>query len=403
MTKKLYLEDPYLLSCSSEVIGQTQVNGKPGIILNQTVFYPTSGGQPHDSGTINDVAVVDVFEDENKQIVHLLEKPISAPEVEATIDWERRFDHMQQHTGQHILSQAFVKAWNADTLSFHLGEKSATIDVNRTGLTLEIISTVEQLASRIIFENRKVIGHLIGKDELKQFPVRGLPTVDENIRILEIKDYDYSPCGGTHCAKTGEIGLVKIRRHENYKGGTRIHFVCGFRAVKDYQKKAAILKQLSSAMSAAEADLFQNITKMKEDLKALTGERDHLNKRLLNYEADSLFSEGKKHTDIRLLKKIFNDRHQKEIKLLAKKIVEKSDDTVILFGIKTEGNAQLLFQRSEKLAFNMGELMGAACTVINGRGGGRRRQAQGGGSDVEKLEDALQHAEDMIFKMINSE
>jgi alanyl-tRNA synthetase len=402
MTKKLYLEDPYLLSCSSEVIGQTQIDRKPGIILDQTVFYPASGGQPHDTGTINNVAVVDVFEGENRQIVHLLEKPIGALEVEATINWERRFDHMQQHTGQHLLSQAFVKAWDADTLSFHLGEQSATIDLNQSGLSIETITTVEEFANRIIFENRAVISHMVGKNELKQFPVRGLPTVEENIRILEIKDYDYSPCGGTHCSKTGEIGIVKIRRHENYKGGTRIHFVCGFRALKDFQKKAEILKHLCTTMSCAEADLSQNISKMKDDLKALTGERDNLNKRLLNYEADSLFSQGKKHANIRLIKKIFNDRHQKEIKLLAKKIVEKSDDTVILFGIKTEGNAQLLFQRSEELTFNMGELMGAACTVINRRGGGRPQQAQGGGSDVEKLEDALQGAEGMLFKMINS-
>ncbi len=154
-------------------------------------------------------------------------------------------------------------------------------------------------------------------------------------------------------------------------------------------------------MSAAEADLFQNITKMKDDLKTLTGERDHLNKRLLNYEAESLFSEGKKHADIRLIKKIFNNRHQKEIKLLAKKIVDKYPNIVILFGIKAAGKAQLLFHRSEELAFDMGQLMKTACAVINGRGGGRPQQAQGGGSDVEKLEDALQGAEDMLFKMIN--
>jgi alanyl-tRNA synthetase len=333
MTKKLYLEDPYLLSCSSEVIGQTQINGKPGIILNQTVFYPASGGQPHDTGTINNVAVVDVFENENRQIVHLLEKSISAPEVEVTINWERRFDHMQQHTGQHILSQAFLKTWGADTLSFHLGEKSASIDLNQSGLTAETIATVELLANRIIFENRAVIGHMVGQNELKQLPVRGVPSVEENIRILEIKDYDYSPCGGTHCSITGEIGIVKISRYENYKGGMRVHFVCGFRALKNFQEKAEILKNLSNAMSCAESDLPQNITRMKNALKALAGERDDLNKRLLNDEADALFSQGKQHADFRLIKKIFNDRHQKEIKLLAKKIVEKSDNTVILFGI----------------------------------------------------------------------
>lgn len=398
MTKKLYLENPYLLSCSSDVIGQTQVDGRPGIILDQTVFYPASGGQPHDTGTINDVIVIDVIEDDNKQIVHLLEKPINAPEADATINWERRFDHMQQHTGQHILSQAFVKTCNADTLSFHLGENSATIDLNQSGLTIETITTVEQLANRIIFENREVIGHVVGKSELKQFPVRGVPSVEENIRILEIKDYDYSPCGGTHCAGTGEIGIVKISRYENYKGGTRIHFLCGVRALKEFQKKTELLKKLSKDMSCAETDLPQSIAKMKDDLKALTGERDDLVKRLLNYEADALYSEGKSQKKIHLIKGVFKDRHHREVKLLAKKILERYSDTVILFGIKSAGKAQLLFQRSDGLTFNMGELMETACSVINGRGGGRPQQAQGGGSDVGKLEDALQGAENTIFK-----
>jgi alanyl-tRNA synthetase len=402
MTKKLYLEDPYLLSCTSEVVGRTRIDGKQGIILDRTVFYPTSGGQPHDTGRINDVPVVDVFEDENKQIVHLLEKQVNASEVETIIDWERRFDHMQQHTGQHILSQAFVKSCNADTLSFHMGEKSATIDLNRSGLTLENINKVERLANRIIYENREVIGHMVGKNELNQFPVRGVTNVEEDIRILEIRDYDYSPCGGTHCSRTGEIGIIKISRCENYKSGKRVHFVCGSRALKDFQEKAGILRILSQALSCARSDLPQNITKLKDDLKALMRERNDLNKRSLNYEADSLFSQAKQQAGIFLIKKIFKDRHQKDIKLLANKIMEKSDNTIILFGIKAEGKAQLLFQCSEGLAFDMGKLMKTACAVINGIGGGRPRQAQGGGPDGEKLADAIQNAEDAILEMITS-
>jgi alanyl-tRNA synthetase len=127
---------------------------------------------------------------------------------------------------------------------------------------------------------------VVSKSQMNRFPIRKPPTVDDHIRILEIKDFDYSPCGGTHCSKSGEIGILKIRRHENYKGGTRIHFVCGFRALKDYQEKTELLKQLSRTLSTAEADLAQHITKLKEDLKTLTGERNDLNKKLLDYEAD---------------------------------------------------------------------------------------------------------------------
>ncbi len=400
MTKKLYLQNAYFKSCKSNVLKLTEVNGKPGAILDQTIFYPTSGGQPHDTGTINNVAVIDVFEDENRQIVHLLEKPIAGDQAACEIDWQRRFDHMQQHTGQHILSQALLKACNGDTLSFHLGDRGATIDIDQPGLSSEIITAVEQLANRTVFENRDVTGRVVAKDEIHEYPVRKLPTVEENIRILEIKDFDYSPCGGTHCAKTGEIGLIKIRRYENYKGGTRIHFVCGHRALEDYQGKAEILKQLSNTMSTAEADLPQNIAKMKDTLKILTGERDSLGKKLLEYEADSHYSESKKHTNIHLIKKIFKARHQKEIKLLAKKIVDKFPGTVVLFGIRSKGNAQLLFQCSENLDCDMGKLMKSACAIINGRGGGRPHQAQGGGPETDKLEDALQIAKDELFEMI---
>jgi alanyl-tRNA synthetase len=400
MTKKLYLDDPYLKSCTSEVVKQTQVHSKPGIILNQTVFYPTSGGQPHDTGWINGVEVIDVLEDQNQQIIHLLEKPVMGSQVTCEINWDRRFDHMQQHSGQHILSQVLLRTSHTNTISFHLGEQSLTIDIDQSGLTPETIFSAEQFANRIIFENRDIIDHMVSKSQINQFPIRKPPTVDDHIRILEIKDFDYSPCGGTHCSKSGEIGILKIRRYENYKGGTRIHFACGFRALKDYQEKTGLLKQISKSLSTAEADLAQNITKLKEDLKTLTGERNDLNKKLLDYEADWLFSEGKQQANIRLVKKIFKNRQLKEIKLLARKIVEKSPDTVILFGIKTHGNAQLLFQCTQELACDMVQLMETACSVIKGRGGGRPQQAQGGGPAVEKLEEALQGAEDMLFNMI---
>jgi alanyl-tRNA synthetase len=397
---KLYLDDAYLKQCFSEVIKQTQIHSKPGVILNQTVFYPTSGGQPHDTGTINGVKVIDVLEDKNGQIIHLLERPLKGSQVKCEITWERRFDHMQQHSGQHILSQALMTTIGADTISFHLGEQSSTIDIDQIGLTPETFFNVERLANRVIFENRDIIGHVANKSQIHRFPIRKLPTVEDHIRILEIKDFDYSPCGGTHCSKTGEIGILKISRHENYKGGTRLHFVCGFRALRDYQEKSEILTQLSRAMSTAEVDLPQNIIKLKWDLKALTRERNNLNKKLLEYEARSLLPKGKKQAGIHLIKKIFNNRHPNEIKLLAKKLVEYSPHTIILFGIKSKGNAQLFFQCTEEIAINMGQLMETACSLINGRGGGRPQQAHGGGPAVEKLEDALQSAEDMLLKMI---
>jgi alanyl-tRNA synthetase len=396
MTQKLYLDDPYLQNVTSTVIENTAVSGKPGIILNQTVFYPTSGGQPHDTGTINNIAVVDVFEDESQRIVHLLESPVNDFQVNGKINWQRRFDHMQQHTGQHILSQAFMKTCNADTISFHLGEKSSTVDLNQAGFSSETMTSVENLANQIIYENRKVIGHGVSENDLKQFPVRKLPTVEKNIRIIEIKDFDYSPCGGTHCSRTGEIGILKIRRFEHYKGGTRIHFVCGLRALKDYQQKTEVFKQLSKSMSSSQTDLYKNIQKSQEDLKLLRREHDLLKKQLLDYEAQALFAEHEVIGEICIIKKIYEDRNPKELKILAKKILDTFPKIVILFGTKAEGKAAMLFSRSEELSFNMGQLMETACAVVNGRGGGRPQHAQGGGPEVENLGNALQCAKDTL-------
>ena len=397
MTRKLYHENSYQQTFSSVVVEPTEFDGKPAIILEQTAFYPTSGGQPHDTGTLNNIAVVDVVEDDRHQLIHILKKPLNEFSVEGMINWKRRFDHMQQHTGQHLLSQVFIKMCDAETVSFHLGEESSTIDVNASGLSAETLASVEDFANQVIHENREVLAHVVTKDELHRFPVRKLPTVEENIRIIEIKDFDYSPCGGTHCARTGEIGMIKIRRLENYKGGTRIHFVCGWRALRDYQQKTDVLRQLSEAMSSGEAELPQNLEKLQEEAKTLRREVNYQTQQLLEFEAQALLSEREQVGEFSLLQKMFQDRNPKDLKVLATKILESSPDTVLLFGGTLEGKASLLFQCSENLPLNMGQLMKNACAVISGRGGGRPQQAQGGGTEVEKLEEALQRARDAIL------
>ncbi len=392
MTHKLYLDNPYLRRFTSTVSHIIETGKKPGIVLDKTLFYPSSGGQPHDTGTINDIPVIDVFEDENRQIVHLLAKPVAGNRAAGRINWQRRFDHMQQHTGQHLLSQAFLMAANAQTLSFHMGHQSATLDLNQGGFSIDTIAAVEDIANRIIYENRPVVVRIIGKNELDQYPVRKPPAVDDNIRIVEIKDFDFSACGGTHCSQTGEIGIVKIRRFENYKGGTRIHFLCGLRAFKDYQEKSNIIRQIGEYLSAGETDLYNNIKKNREELKSLRRENSNLNKRYLNYEAQALFAERQEIDAVNIIVKIFEDRHPQELKTLARKILENFPDTVVLFGAKAEGKAFLFFIGSEAVAVDMGKLMRDACAVINGHGGGRPQQAQGGGPDADKLETALQGA-----------
>ncbi len=397
MTRKLYHHNQYQRTFSSVVVEAREIDGKFGVILEQTAFYPTSGGQPHDTGTLNGVPVIDVIEDDQQQIIHLLAQPLRTGSVEGQINWERRFDHIQQHTGQHLLSQAFMQTCNAETVSFHLGEESSTIDLNVPGIEPETLIAVEGLANRIIYENRDVLAHVVTKDELERFPVRKPPTVDENIRILEIKDFDYSPCGGTHCSKTGEIGVIKITKAENYKGGLRIHFLCGARALRDYQQKTIVVKQLSEIMSSGEADLPANVEKLQEDAKNLRREYHHLTQQLLEYEANTLAAERERCGEIWVLTRLFEDRNPKDLKILAAKILEQSPETVVLFGATFEGKATLIFQRSPELSLHIGQLMQTACHIINGRGGGQPQQAQGGGTDTSKLEEALRHAKESLI------
>jgi alanyl-tRNA synthetase len=275
---------------------------------------------------------------------------------------------MQQHTGQHLLSQAFMRAGNAETTSFHMGDDSATLDLDQAGITLETVTAVEDLANQIIYENRPVLGRIIEKNELDQYPVRKPPAVDDNIRIVEIKDFDYAPCGGTHCANTGEIGIVKIRRFESYKGGTRIHFLCGLRALKDYQGKSNIIRKIGAYLSAGETDLYKNIKKSRDELKSLRRKNSNLNKRYLHYEAQAVFSERKEIGTANIIVKKFEDRHPKELKILTQNILEISRNTVVLFGAKTQGKATLFFLRSEEVAGDMGKIMQEVCAVIDGHG-----------------------------------
>ena len=397
MTHKVYLENQYLREFSSTVRQIVEAGERTGVILTQTLFYPSSGGQPHDIGTLNDIPVLDVYQDASQQVVHLLAEPLAGNRVEGRINWARRFDHMQQHTGQHLLSQAFMRAGNAETTSFHMGDDSATLDLDQAGISLETITAVEDHANQIIYENRPVIGRIVEKNELDQYPVRKPPAVDDNIRIVEIKDFDYAPCGGTHCANTGEIGIVKIRRFESYKGGTRIHFLCGLRALKDYQEKSNIIRKIGAYLSAGETDLYKNIKKSRDELKSLRRKNSNLNKRYLHYEAQAVFSERKEIGTVNIIVKKFEDRYPKELKILAQNILEISPDTVVLFGAKTQGKATLFFLRSEEVAGDMGKIMQDVCAVIDGHGGGRPQQAQGGGPATDKLDRALQNAYEMIF------
>lgn len=227
-TKRLYYNDSYLLSFDARLVRQELRENGAAVVLDESAFYPTSGGQPHDQGSINGVPIIDVV-DEGEEVIHILKQPLphDTTIVECRIDWARRFDHMQQHAGQHILSACFEQLFDAETVGFHLGQEVVTVDIAKDSLSKEEADQVENMANDNIYANKEIKAYFVEQEDVPSIPLRKPPTVTENIRIVEVDEFDYSACGGTHPARTGEIGMIKIRRWEKSRGNLRVEFVCG--------------------------------------------------------------------------------------------------------------------------------------------------------------------------------
>ncbi len=397
MTERLYYLDPYRLEFETEVVERISVGSQPGVILESTCFYPTSGGQPHDEGSLNDVPVVNVFEREDKAIVHALATELRGDIVHGVIDWETRFDHMQQHTGQHILSQAFLEILKAETVGFHLGKETCTIDVDKAPLAVSQLDRVEDLTNEIVFANRPVKTYLVTETELAGLPLRKLPTVEMPIRIVEVAGFDYSPCGGTHCRRTGEVGLIKITKVERRGHDTRVEFLCGGRALADYRDKNRAVNELASQFSVGGWELTEAVKRLAEEAKSNRRDLNAAKNRLLDYEAVELLAKAKQHDNVRVVRKIFTDREGDEVRRLALRLKE-STGCVALLGLAGK-KAQLFFARSADLPYDMNDLLQRACWAVGGGGGGQRDFSQGGGPDGNKVGEALEIAHERLLEV----
>ncbi len=384
MALKLYYEDAYLQSFSADIVKQEKdENGREYLVLTQTAFYPTGGGQPHDTGTINGQKVIDVEED-NGEIRHYLDKTFAADspsEVIGQIAWERRFDHMQQHAGQHILSAAFDQLFQYRTVSFHLGQEVLTIDLDTENLTAEEAMKVEELANQMILENRPIETKWVTAEEVSQYPLRKETKVKENIRLVIIPDYDYNGCGGTHPKATGEVRAIKILNWERQKQKIRVQFVCGERVLRQFGQKQSILLELTRLLNAPEQDMPAAVQKLldasKETEKAL--ERAH--EQLLAYEAKELQSESKPfaHSEV-YLARVFENRSIQELQKLARLIAAANERANVFFAAENGDRLQVVFARGAACTLNMKSLLGEALGLINGKGGGNDTFAQGGGT-----------------------
>lgn len=406
MTERLYYQDSYLKEFRAKVLKKIKIDNQTAVVLDETAFYPTSGGQPYDKGVIQDVPVVEVAE-EGDEIIHILKKELKEKinsEVVGKIDWKRRFDHMQQHSGQHILSAAFEKLWNADTVSFYLGDEICTLDIMKDNITSEEVKKAEILSNNIVLENKPIKVYFVNQERANELNLRKIPPQKEDIRIVEIKDFDICACCGTHCGTTGEVGLIKILKWEKRGVKIRLDFICGKRSLKDYYWKNELIKNVSNKLTIKDTELGEAVERMLEERKEARKELKEIKEKLQEYEAKRLIDETfLRDNGIRIINKVFEEKNFQEARGLVQKIINLNDSVVVLAGIKNKGEgegAKILFACSRVLKYDMNGLIREAGKFIEGRGGGAPNFAQAGGKKAEGIEDALNFASEHFQEFI---
>ena len=393
-TAKLYFRDSSLLEFSATVIDAQPYERGHSVVLDQTAFYPTGGGQPNDIGTLGGGTVVDVFEDETGTIYHVVQGAGSltpGQTLNGVIDPVRRLDHMQQHSGQHILSQAFVQACGAETRSFHLGVHTSTIDIELESPTSDLLRAAEDIANAVVFDDRPMRVHLVNEEEAARLPLRKESAVSGNIRVIEVEDFDWSPCGGTHAHRTGQVGNIAIRSYERARKLARVEFVCGLRALADYRlanNSAFAVARLFSCERDSSPELAARAVQENKDLKRQV--RD-LREVAMSAEAAELLGGTPLTAGFKLVKSIFKLRDFEEVRILASKIVEREPSIALLATSDAKG-ARLVFARSASLNQDVGKLLAQACMALGGRGGGKPDLAQGGGPNVDRVEEVISAA-----------
>lgn len=403
MTVRCYYQDAYTESFEAVVVERLRHNDQLALVLDQTYFYPISGGQPADFGTINGKPVLDVFiREDDGAIIHVVNGEIWTDEIQGEIAWERRFDHMQQHSGQHILSQAFIRVAGAQTVGFHLSENSLTIDLNRGDLAPDEVEAAETLANQIVWEDRPIRIQMVPLRNAGEMNLRKLPEVDgESIRLVEIESFDRTACGGTHVARTGGVGLIKIVKLEPGGDQLRVEFVCGRRALIDYRRKNRIVTRLAHEFTTGYWEVEQSVAKLREELKHVQRQYKQQRVEMMRLVGNELLTKAVEKQGKRIVTVAFDDKDPDDLKLLANQLAGHPD-VVALLGLCGE-KARLVFARHEIGPGAMDDLLKSALQVLgNGAGGGAATFAQGGGppATLERVQKALARAERLLLAQI---
>jgi alanyl-tRNA synthetase len=397
MTTRLYYHDSFLYDFDARVVESLEREGKHAVVLDQTAFYPTSGGQVYDTGRFvladrREVSVAEVADEEDGRIFHFTMEPVAVGSaVHGSVDAARRRDHMQQHSGQHVLSAAFIRLFNMPTVSFHMGAESCTIDLETASLTPAQAQEAERLANQVALEDRPVAIRFVPLEEARQLGLRKLPPKQTgDLRLIDIADFDLTACGGTHVRSTGQIGAILLRKTEKVKQGVRVEFVCGLRAVDLARRDYSTLTETAAIYSAHIHDLPQQVRKAQEESKAAAKAQRALLDELADLSAERIRAAAT--GSPRVVVHFFPDRDAPFIKLLAQKLTAGRSDVVALLA-SGAGQSTLVFAQSQGQKFNMGQLLKDALAQLGGRGGGSADMAQGGlpsgAADVTQIENIL--------------
>jgi alanyl-tRNA synthetase len=408
MTDRLYYHDSFLYNFDAEVRSVIETP-RPALILDRTAFYPTSGGQIHDTGWIAPAAATDdskfrvteVADAEDGHIVHYLDAPLKdvAPgsHVRGEIDAARRRDHMQQHSAQHVLSAAFVRLFDMPTVSFHMADDYCSIDLDTPSLSKGQVESAERLANEIMIENRSVDVKYATREEAAQLGLRKLPPTERDLlRIIDVRDFDLTACGGTHVSTTGQIGGILLRKSEKVRQGYRVEFVAGQRAVAIARRDFSSLTETAALFSAHIYDVPQQARKALDEIKYLRKQREQSHAELAALQASTLLAETPQINGRRLIVQTFADRDLNFLKLLAQKLTRQAS-AIALLG-NTSPQPALVFAQSAGQPYDMGALLKETIAKLGGRGGGSKDLAQGGLTKSEGLAEALAVAAEALAR-----
>ena len=371
---RLYYQDPLLLAFDARVTAHGMHGGRPSIVLDRTAFYPESGGQMADRGVLGGLTVVDVQEDEQGVVHHLVEgeRPAVGAEVRGEIDRTRRRLHMALHTGQHMLSRALLDVARGETVSSRLGETVCTIDLGIAKAEERDIARAEELVNGVIEDDVAIRAFFPDAKELASLPLRRPPKVDSNIRVVEIGDFDVSPCGGTHCLRTAQVGLVRVIGIERYKGMIRVSFNAGRRAREELARESEVLRGLGRELTCGPAEVPLAISKLRRELGETRESLGHARERMAIAAAEELMKTAEGKTVVAA----FDDADARFLRALAKRVTSEPG-WVALVAAKTSEGMLMLAARGEGAAFDCGAFIKRAAQSAGGRGGGRAEMAEG--------------------------